>query len=224
MKTHPMLFSAPMLRALVHGRKTQTRRLLKIKGYPDFFQFGHSDTPGYDWNFRRKDHVWEDYEHERLLELLPIQAGDLIWVREKWAAATIWPIVETIDKPMTVYADCDNRTDYGGPWKPSIHMKRCDSRFTLRVTDVRIQQLQAISEPDAIAEGIEHDQTRSRGNTIAWRDYLDRGGKCGTPRGSFQSLWDSINAHRTPWASNPWVTAYTFEVLHQNVDQLRLAA
>lgn len=91
MRDRPILFSTAMVQANLREikqpgtGKTNTRRLLKLRGYPGFFQFGPSDTPGYDWTFRRKDHVWEDYEHERLLKLLPVQIGDRLWVRETWS-------------------------------------------------------------------------------------------------------------------------------------------
>jgi hypothetical protein len=98
-------------------------------------------------------------------------------------------------------------------------MPRWVSRITLLVTDVQIQRLQAISDEEAIAEGVEHDQERSRGNVIAWRDYLDRGGKIGTPIGSFQSLWDSLNAKRgCGWDQNPWVISITYKPYLFNID------
>jgi hypothetical protein len=82
MADRPIIFSAPMVRALLEGRKTQTRRVLSIKGRKGFFQFGKSDLPDYDWTFRRADHVWEDWRHDQLLRKLRYAPGDRLWVRE----------------------------------------------------------------------------------------------------------------------------------------------
>lgn len=91
MAKRPTLFTAAMVQAILREirspgtGKTQTRRLLKLKGYPGFHQFGISDTPGYDWTFRRADWVWEDFRNAELLQRLPVQAGDRLWVRETWS-------------------------------------------------------------------------------------------------------------------------------------------
>lgn len=142
--------------------------------------------------------------------------GDRLWVREAFSYDRL-----DVDRdgilPPWYWADGNpDAGDWTRP-KPSIHMPRWASRLTLIVTDVRVQRLQDISEDDARAEGIEHDQDRSRGNVIAWRDYLDRGGKCGTAIASFRSLWDSLNAERAPWAGNPWVVAVTFRPVLGNI-------
>lgn len=85
MRQIPMLFSPAMIEALLAGRKTETRRTkFAIKGYPNFLQFGRSDTRGYDWTFRRKDHVWEDFRHDELMKRMQTQVGDLIWVKENY--------------------------------------------------------------------------------------------------------------------------------------------
>ena len=141
--------------------------------------------------------------------------GDLLYVREAWAKTNVAPIVETIDNPWTVYRTGDNRTDYGGPWKPGIHMKRCDSRITLRITDVRVERVQDITDPDVVAEGV----------TIPPGALMDRHGVTRSfgPRW-FQPLWDSLNESRgLGWDANPWVWVVSFEVIKQNVDQLPLA-
>lgn len=227
MTDKPIIFSAPMVRALLDGSKTQTRRFLSIKGQRGFFQFGPSDTRGYDWTFRRKDHVWEDYEHDKLLGLLPIQVGDRLWVRENWCLCGkmdgIKPSKCSKNEPVGYLADgtirelaCSMISQ--GRTRPSIHMPRWASRLTLTVTDVRVQRLQDISEADAIAEGSRpfwdkdnpHDIPCPDGSTMEMMPLKG-------PQDAFQKLWNSINGPDA-WAENPWVTAYIFTVEKRNID------
>jgi hypothetical protein len=202
MTTRPILFSGPMVRALLDGRKTQTRRVLK----PTAEAF---ETP----KFRR---------------------GDVLWVREAWcdvndhgiesvayrADGDVWGVDEArhdtlADKYLYATWAADLIGGIEGSWRPSIHMPRWASRLTLRVTDVRVQRVQEISEGDAVAEGIERD-------TDGWVDYQAPSVQCCvTARDSFMTLWDSLNAPRGyGWDANPWVAAFTFEVIRKNVDQI----
>ena len=214
MTDKPILFSGTMVRAILDGRKTMTRRIIHpyevvphpfkgAKAAPSNLMVvkvparlgGFIDGPTFSPRFA---------------------PGDRLWVREAFSYDRL-----DVDRdgilPPWYWADGNpDAGDWTRP-KPSIHMPRWASRLTLIVTDVRVQRLQDISEDDARAEGIEHDQDRSRGNVIAWRDYLDRGGKCGTAIASFRSLWDSLNAERAPWAGNPWVVAVTFRPVLGNI-------
>lgn len=219
MTDRPILFSTPMIRALLDGSKTQTRRALKIKGYKGFFQFGPSDTNGYDWTFRRADHVWEDYKHGRLLSLLPHQIGDRLWVREAHY------LTDDGEAEFAVYAadvegvaahmkdmQCVMASHPQVDWskhlrlRPSIHMPRWASRITMTVTEVRVQRLQEISVGDAIAEGC--------------LGYVSHDGEDGeAPQEQFRDLWNSINGHNA-WNANPWIAAYNFTVHKRNIDQL----
>ena len=203
MTDRPILFSAPMINAILREiaapgtGKTQTRRVLKPR--PRRTIFFDAKTAGLE-QFREPAY----------------RPGDRLWVRE---AISYDRLDVDRDGILPPWYWADGNPD-AGDWtrpKPSIHMPRWASRLTLHVTDVRVQRLQDISEDDARAEGIEHDQDRSRGNVIAWRDYLDRGGKCGTAIASFRSLWDSLNAERAPWSSNPWVVAVTFRPVLGNI-------
>jgi len=171
MADRPIIFSAPMVRALLDSRKTQTRRRLAIRGRKGFTEFGPSDTRGYDWHFRDAQKRWHDLRHAELLARLPWQVGDRLWVREncwtdyqgvdgngvRYQADGAW--IRATDEQRWAALDCyahnrhpDNATNTG-QLVPSIHMPRWASRLTLTVTDVRVQRLQEITEADAQAEG-----------------------------------------------------------------------
>ncbi|USA40259.1 hypothetical protein NCF86_03635 [Pelagerythrobacter marinus] len=205
-----IIFAAPMVRALLDGRKTQTRRLLSLGGYRGFTKFGPSDTPGYDWHFRRADGAWCDVREDRLRELLPYAPGDRLYVREAFSYDTL-----DVDRDGTLppwyWADGNipdaerGSSNFTKP-KPSIHMPRWASRLTLLVTDVRVQRVAEISEEDAIAEGA--DYSFIRGAAISQRRM-------------FELLWNSL--HDRPgqrWEDNPWVVAVSFDVKHGNIDRI----
>jgi hypothetical protein len=226
MTDHPILFSGPMVRALLDGRKTQTRRVITKQAALDAVAvFGPEflTLPG------NRD-------------LLPIRAviGDRLWVRETWQAhswatdcVTIRYRAEEKTKGFTAqieqipYPDGDKNAfkfvACKGPnhWRPGIHMFRWASRLTLTVTDVRVQRLQQISEKDAIAEGCspffdeDNPEIMKGPNGTEHRMAPLKG-----PRDAFRNLWDSLNADRGfGWADNPWVAAFTFTVHPQNIDQ-----
>ena len=211
MTVRPILFSGPMVLALLEGRKTQTRRVIrKLKRFGDVTEFGPSDTKGYDWHFRDKDMRWNDLTFPELMRALPCHVGDLLYVREAWYAAyganhvpprdmdPDWKICPAIDW---------NYADWGikGRLRPGMHMPRWASRITLKVTDVRVQRLRDISEEDAIYEGVSP-------RLVDCRDM-------GHFRGGFQGLWNTLNEKRGfGWDANPWVIAVSFEVIKANVD------
>lgn len=149
--------------------------------------------------------------------------GDRLWVREAHAH------VGTCDPGFLIYRatydDCCARHGFDQPyppestvrWTPSLLMRRTASRLTLLVTDVRRQPLQAISDADAIAEGIERAPPEMGG----WRDYDGRYGCALTARESYASLWASL--HPKPgerWQDNPDLVALSFIVVPRNIDQL----
>lgn len=232
MQTKPILFSAPMIRALLAGRKTQTRRLIKDRGVMPEFCGGRyddrNDPSCWGWqDFDRGDWVTlDEFPHYRFVPYAP---GDLLWVREahyltddgeiEYAvfAADQSDVDEHLaDMQATMashpYIDWSKHLRL----RPSIHMPRWASRLTLRVTDVRVQRLQEISDRDALAEGVD-----CAVNPVAGQDVcIDGEFWPGGPSRMFRSLWDSLNAARAPWADNPWVAAYTFEVHQCNVDQM----
>lgn len=204
----PILFSSPMVRALLAGTKTQTRRILKPQ--PD--QNSHLDltradaaAQGYFWFTDDPGFPGNQLIRSRFA------TGDLLWVRETWSVSTIYDGVRPgLVPPCGVgYAATDARL--GIKDRPSIFMPRWASRLTLAITDVRIERLQSISEADAIAEGISLSA-----------EFLDRyltpAGDYATPTVAYQRLWDHINGPGA-WDANPWVVALTFTVHRQNVDE-----
>nr|WP_226576436.1 hypothetical protein [Acuticoccus sediminis] len=198
-----------MVRALLEGRKTQTRRSLKPQPVCDAIE-PHRD--------HRNEFVpWRDGEPLDSL-VPPFAIGDLLWARERWSGihefrgtkpserrSFVGDGVPYLRDDIWYWADGNpSGGDYEPP-RPGRHMPRWASRLTLRVTDVRVQRLQEISEEDAKAEG------------CPCQTDEDLGGM--DPRGWFTDLWDSLNAKRGfGWDANPWVAAVTFEVERENVD------
>lgn len=206
MADRPIIFSAPMVRALLDGRKTQTRRVLthSCDEAPAFVHQGvitaldEMDRP-YRWP---KSH----------------SIGDRLWVREAhsiWAdaeSAAAAQCIEGTDEPCIYRADYQEGTESepmgGSGWRPSIHMPRWASRITLTVTDVRVQRLREISEADAVAEGVDAVTL----DDVPRQAAMSR-------RSDFASLWNSIHGPGA-WDANPWVCAITFTTHRCNIDQM----
>jgi hypothetical protein len=188
MADRPIIFSGPMVRALIKGRKTQTRRALK----------GKSGVLAARSVMRQGLH-WMGLEYDRAWPLrLPYAPGDRLWVREA---------IDKVSEPGNVFYRADYEAEYGEApprgWRPSIHMPRWASRLTLAVTDVRVQRLQEISEADARAEGVDISQQAQWGGL--------------THRFPFECLWNSLHGPDA-WDANPWVCALTFTVERRNID------
>lgn len=239
MTDHPMIFSAPMIRALIREAdlpgtgKRMTRRLLtRLRGFGQITEFGRSDTRGYDWHFRDHRKRWNDVTRARLAEVLPYAEGDRIWVRETWRTHRdhdeISP-ANLLDGNRCVLisyaADADSE-DWLGRHRSSIHMPRWASRLTLTVTDVRVEELQDISEADAIAEGVSLGSIQMcDGSTQeCWFGVPHIGDY--NPVNAYRTLWQSLHnphgycAEDEPngWAADPWVCAITFTVARANID------
>lgn len=199
MTERPILFSGPMVRAILDGKKTQTRRVIR------------------DAWWRCLDPEDADDRALAVRQSPYGQPGDTLWVRETWAQGVFGPIWRadwTEDEftrhtgnypahPAAAWLSeaqrvCGADVHKGG-WRPSIYMRREDSRLTLRVEAVRVERLQEISEADARAEGV--DPVRAG---------QDADGPIKTYRTGFVRGWDSINGKRAPWSSNPWVWVVTF--------------
>jgi hypothetical protein len=185
-KEIPILFSTPMVQAILAGRKTQTRRV--VKPQPLFSEDGGLYEGKHKGYVRVDGHL--DWQRQFAEEFAPYQEGDILWVRETWQH---W--LNDNGNPSGDYlykADECGRNGIG--WKPSLFMPRKACRLFLKVTEVRAERLQDISGKDAVAEGV---RSRLPDNGIA--------------QSEFQDIWDSINAKKCPWESNPWVWVITFK-------------
>ena len=192
MKERPILFSAPMVLALLEERKTNTRRVAKLNAG------GRVQLGGKQWHIE---------DPEAILACPYGQVGDRLWVKETHILCSDYAIYRAdVDPVAFAYT-----TFLAGGWKPSIFMFRKHSRITLELTDVRVQRLQEITEADALAEGIQrHILPDIRGARFHWGDSTED--RCFTAVDAFHALWDSINAKRGfGWNTNPWVWALTFQ-------------
>lgn len=220
MKERRIIFSAPMIRAILAGHKTQTRRTIAPQPTREFYCW---PRPGVAL-FADGDAV-DDYPDGCDEVVCPHgAAGDRLWVRETWG-------VGTRPCPQRGWVDgVEYRADGVGSlpgelplreipeqdldgikrgWRSPIFMPRWASRISLEITDARVQRLQALSESDALAEGVSRNdaaivfQHGAAGSSdeLSW-----------TARGAYAVLWDAVNRRRALWASNPMVWALTFKL------------
>lgn len=224
MKERPILFSGPMVRAIIEGRKTQTRRVVKrppsAKGGTDFGPRDRLELCMWNGGWQWVDkHGNCGCEKDAIRCPYASGIGDRLWVRETWASVNPnWRPGTRSKQPLVNY----RATDEIGPclrWRPSLFMPRWASRITLEVTDVWVERLQDISEEDAKSEGAYEWITSRSGRAYEndmddWAHFtrrVDPGAKAATMRGAFGYLWDSINATKAPWKANPWVWVINFK-------------
>ena len=240
MADRPILFSAPMVLALLAGRKTQTRRILKPQPpewatfcqQPDMLNVEHRWVPSRLWRWsepeqtpRRALCAWPvDAEGEHYWMRLPWQVGDRLWVRESWRTLQNVDCLKPRDladdrTKVTYEADPENRNPLWafGKLRPSLFMPRWASRLTLLVTEVRVERLNVMSAADAIAEGIQDLRTPEHS------DFGIPGlVNAQHPVRAFWLLWDFING-KGAWLANPWIVAVSFEVVNRNIDDMPVA-
>ena len=200
MTERPILFSAAMVRAILSGTKTQTRRVAKPRVYPSLLDGGWSDS-----------YVFDEGNREWLMRDFPYgQPGDRLWVRETWAYGVhALSAARCEDGPFVYAADGTTQGRLCDRWRPSIHMPRSASRLTLEITGRRAERLQDISESDARAEGVVPSSIGEAARKML-RTY--KGIDLPTAILQYADLWDSINGAGS-WASNPWVWVIDFEVM-----------
>lgn len=213
---HPILFSGPMVKAILEGKKTQTRRVIATPANNLRIREGTVETK------LSAGGAWRPW---MAIDKSPYGAvGDVLWVRENLFIDGYLDVSYTADDEMVTADEVPDWTYRGNEWHgtvPSIHMPRWASRISLEVTRVRVERLQDITEEDAIAEGVEPNWA---GELSGWsaeeHGYIDYSvtddeeadGVCFTARDSYRTLWNSINAKRGyGWDANPWVWVIEFK-------------
>ncbi len=195
-KSRPILFKSEMIRAILDGRKTQTRRVIKV-----------------EWS--RCLDLEEPEDLQKAIDQCPYgKSGDFLWVRETWATGKGNDFAKPSELPrgsIIFYKDGESKFEppnwkdpERGKWRPSIFMPRWACRIILKITEIKVERVQQITYEDIRAEGITdrmaHEATKTE---RAWPD---------AHAAAFANLWDSINAKRGySWESNPWVWVITFE-------------
>ena len=232
MKERPILFSGAMVRALLDGSKTQTRRAVKL-------QVQHDDSWVGGWKIVHKRVTQALLTFNQLggkplgsdAAICPYgQPGDRLWVRETWRGVVeISPPGQAVEHGVARYVpdrEHCRRVEYAAtqvpdsePWRPSIHMPRWASRILLEIVSVRVERLQDCSQTDAVCEGALHirSQAWDREHFPAWRYLFDEAVAAGkkppigpSPVEAYQALWESINRAGS-WQANPWVWVVEFK-------------
>lgn len=233
MTDKPIPFSGPMVRALIAGRKTQTRRVLKPQPFADGYYDGEVDctfVPAPASNrsayFRFGASAVGGGAVRTEIHEPRYEVGDRLYVREAWKTHAEYddlaPSEMGGEEPIQYQADGAHQT-WGYPgitkigrFRHGMHMPRWASRLTLIVTDVRVQRVQEISTGDCLAEGIEANEAGL---------VLVQGSLPLTAKAAYRGLWDSLNAKRGfGWDANPWVVAATFTLHVGNIDTIGEAA
>lgn len=204
MSIKPILFNTEMVRAILDGRKTCTRRICKDANectVPDM-EFYNADRRTYAvHNFADKEHTEQLSIAERTCPICP---GDILYVRETWKKA-----------PNGYYYYEDwQRNDIADitKWKPSIHMPKEAARIWLKVMNVRVERLQEITDEQAKREGIQYDECPTG---FTWKQETDMHNCYTTQIGAMQALWNSTikksDLDRYGWDASPWVWVIEFE-------------
>lgn len=195
MKERPILFNGDMVRAILDGRKTQTRRPVKPQPEP---------IPEDVWKDKRvpseRQFWWPSKKAGQMVELRDMAllaplgtVGDQLWVRETWR-------MDAYNIAAEYRASTSALMEHIAPWKPSIHMPRWASRIDLEITRVWVERVQDITEEDAKREGVKVGEDRSY-------SFAEHGLKYEPHKDAFRDLWQSIYG---TWDANPWVWAYEF--------------
>lgn len=203
-KCRPILFSSPMVRALIDGRKTQTRRVVKAPKW--WSGMTHYCTGLVDSNGLTMTNMALCEATAKSWKYCPYGVpGDRLWVRETWTRSACWYAPERAgpldphDADYAAYYRADGEVSWKSPGvyrrRPLIHMPRRASRITLEITSVRVQRLNAITPEDAAAEGIE--------------EFAREHKLTGYYTTAFARLWETINGEGS-WARNEWVWVLEF--------------
>ena len=204
MAIKPILFNTEMVRAILDGRKTCTRRVIELPENMDGVPVGKSGDSSNPLGFMYPGGIKRP----------PYQPGDILYVRETWCALPVNEAGHMRGHSIYYYrADGDLRPEgWRGKWRPSIHMPKEAARIWLKVTDVRVERLQKITEDGCIAEGIYPSNCRGCNATFGCDACPDEGYN---EVDGFADLWNSTikksDLDRYSWDANPWVWVIGFE-------------
>ena len=203
MKETGLMFKAPLVRAILEGRKTQTRRIVKGVGHDNCIQVRQ---PG-----KTKARVFSHVMDAPKLGLCPMgKPGDRIYVRETWANGTHALAAEREEDGPFVYAadgDLAVQGRLGERWKPAIHMPKYAARIWLEITGVRVERLQDMSKADAVRDGGLH-QLPATGRYVVNQGDQYFGMATHDPLELFREIWESTGGD---WDANPWVWVIDFK-------------
>jgi len=189
----PILFSTPMVQAILRGEKTQTRRIMQEQPPCQLLSCG---TSGRYWADNPEDLRAKYFRCK-------YEIGDILWVRETWHPKRhSFPIGLPFEYKATAKED-GNPIDE--PWKPSIFMPKEACRIFLKLINIRVEKLNDISESDAMAEGIVMNNKHNSG----WY-WMENVYSTDCPVLAYEKLWRKINGEKS-WAGNPFVWVYEFE-------------
>ena len=217
MREHPIIFSTPMVQAILDGNKTQTRRVIKPQPNNEYgivyttIEGFQCAPPG--------EQIWGETEEGESFQIKPkYEKGDLLWVKETWSTM---PYGQCSDGSVNLeYAYKADGSLGNFPeitiaknldkWKPSIHMPREAARLFLEVKSVRVERLKNITQDDLRKEGVmKMFEKADMSELCIWRDCVSAIERIN--KKVFSRYWDSLNAKRGySWESNPWVFVYKF--------------
>lgn len=234
LKERPILFSAPMVRAILDGRKSMTRRVVKLSdkdlhddsaylnGGSAAVALGHGVGRIVEW--REQNGQWfglSGYTTVANIDCPYGQVGDRLWVRETFTTDRVYKDSDIVDGDTVYRASMpvsytwpDHLYDLTPPkWKPAIHMPRWASRIDLEITGVRVERFQAITPEDAIAEGLvtmpEFNWTAQKPTGRILAETAGSPPYWASPKTAFESLWENINGAGS-WEANPFVWVVSF--------------
>lgn len=203
MKEYPIIFSTPMVQAILEGRKTMTRRV--IKPQPNESGISYMKNAPLNWEeMYREDWCpwkWENEEGEIISKFSPYgQPGDMLWVRETYLYT---------GSQIVFRADEDPENKWLCKWNSPIFMPKAAARLWLEIVNVRVQRLEDITEEDAVKEGVESINVND--HPYKFKNYHTNKFKCYSAKHSFASLWVEINGLKKYAENpNPWVWVIEF--------------
>jgi hypothetical protein len=231
MKEKPILFSTPMVQAILEGRKTMTRRIVKTtqngwnaqnmefvksENIAESFFINRTASPSLKKELTGFHAFFKDNESDHKLGTMCKygQPGDVLWVRETWCLPSLYDGFEKDFYFKAGFSPSDIKDkNASGLYKPSIHMPKAAARIWLQVEEIRVERLRDITEKDAIDEGMKfHNLFGEWGGVVAHPKVKNHFNWYSNPVDAFMNLWITINGQES-YKANPWVWVVKFKVL-----------